>query len=151
MKYITPFFLAVTLAVAAPTNFTEPRLVPRMFQGNIQWYSRWSCTSPCVDGGDGCASEAQKHKGDLPNGQPTFTPGSVDGCWDRPAGAHAVSVGVDNGHKFYAINKSCKQWIADNYDAEEYEMLTADSESNGACTHLNHDKWQAVYYEWSDT
>jgi hypothetical protein len=53
MKYITPFLLVATLAVAAPTNFTdpEPHLFPRSFQGSINWFTRYDCTNDCVEDG----------------------------------------------------------------------------------------------------
>jgi hypothetical protein len=146
MKYITPFLLAATLAVAAPTNFTdpEPHLFPRMFQGSINWFSRYDCTNPCVE--DGYCLSGQESEGDL-GGEDSFI-GWDSGCWDRPAGAHSVAVSVDNGHKFTAIDKSCKKFHEDGYVANEYQLPTEDAYGAGKCTEMAGTRWEAVYYDW---
>jgi hypothetical protein len=61
MKFITPIILAATLAVAAPTNFTESLLVPRSFQGSINFFTRWDCQNDCVE--DGYCLSGQVNEG----------------------------------------------------------------------------------------
>ena len=145
MKYIIPFILAATLAVAAPTNFTIPDLSPRdEFSGSINWFSRYDCRNPCVE--DGMCASGQTGTGDLGSDEGLLS--WTSGCWDRPAGAHSVSVAVDDGHKFTALSVSCDEFDSNGYKADEYQLPTADSGSGGTCTQLAHHKWKSVMYDW---
>ena len=50
---------------------------------------------------------------------------------DRPAGAHSLYLSANDGntfttsnpeHLFTAINKTCADWVADNWEAEEFHV-----------------------------
>ena len=147
MKFITPIVLAATLAVAAPTNFTESLLVPRSFQGSINWFTRWDCQNDCVE--DGYCLSGQVDEGMAGSQDPWI--GWDNGCWDRPAGAHSLYLSMDNGHKFSAVKgKSCAQFKNDGYVAETYHVRNHKQYGPGPagkCNVLETDT-AAVFYHW---
>lgn len=139
MKYTPLLNLAATLAVAAPPSSTT--LDKRSFSGDINFFERWDCKNPCVENGLCLSGQTGRGmKGSAPNWE-----GWDDGCWDRPAGAHSLSIGISNGHKFTGINKSCKQWKADGFAADTFDLKSGKKDQ---CNVFKGDKIKAVFYHW---
>lgn len=140
---IATIFLGATLVAAAPTNFTMeiPQLLPRseIFDGTMNFFSRYSCTNPCVE--DGFCLAGQETTGDLYTGEVA----PYNSCFDRPAGAQAAYFDVSNNHKFIAIDKTCEEYTNSGWVAHTY------FEGGGKdpyCLVMNHDKIKAITMVW---
>ena len=140
MKYLT-LLAAATLAVAAPAPASNSTLEERSFTGNINFFERWDCKDDCVEKGM-CLSGQISHG---MKGSDQDWIGWDAGCWDRPAGAHSLALQISNGHKFIGIDKSCKQWKADNFAAKTYALKSGKKDQ---CNVFKGDKIKAVAYQW---
>lgn len=140
MKSITPILLAATLAVAAPTNFTET-LVPRgMFQGSVEFFTRYDCQNDCVADPGWCLA-GQVDEG--MQGSDSSWIGDGTGCFHRPESAHSLKLTIDNGHKYTAIDHTCEHIEKYGWDGVRTWNFEVDK-----CHVMNGDVVKAIQYEW---
>ena len=116
MHYLTPSILlaAAILTAAAPANTT---LAERdTIQASLNWFTRSDCQNSCIEHGLCLVSP---HEGDKSQSTSEWI-GWSTGCFDRPSNSESISLSVNNGHKFLAVNQDCATYTKKGYNRPDF-------------------------------